>query len=146
MANRAQGESRPPHGVPLLAAASSARAPATRPSTPSGAPPSALVVSELADDAEKGDLVERFVGGLAAKATQIEEAFAANDRETVRRVAHQLRGAGGGYGFPSITAAAARLEHCAREGDSLDQALAELCDLCRRARSCAATTTAPRAA
>ena len=35
---------------------------------------------------------------------------AASDLEELRRVVHQLKGAGGGYGFPKITEIAARAE------------------------------------
>lgn len=91
-------------------------------------------MSDLAGDEEMSELVERFVGGLRAHATRLEAAFDASDREAVRRIAHQIKGAAGGYGFPTITEAAARLEQQARELENLDQALAEVCDMCRRAR------------
>lgn len=45
------------------------------------------------------------------------EAALAGDADAlaaVRRLAHQLRGSGGFYGFPAITAAAARLEELIR--------------------------------
>ena len=138
---------RTPRGVPLLSEAVSAQVP-TVPhvaAMTSGLMPRGLLVSELADDLEMGDLIERFVSGLSAQATRIDDAQAANDRKTVRRIAHQLKGAAGGYGFPTITTAAGRLE-LARDGDSIDQALADLCNLCRRARARAETSTATRAA
>ena len=140
VAEHARG--RAPRGVPLLSTAAEAAVP-TAPAARSGATrPSALIISELADDPEMGDLIDRFVTGLSAQAQKLEDAQAASDRETLRRVAHQLKGAAGGYGFPTITTAAARLEECAREGDAVDQALADVCDMCRRARARAGASPA----
>lgn len=65
------------------------------------------------------DLIERCTNGLPLQATRLEEALGADERETIRRVAHQLKGAARGYGYPTITAAAARLEQQAREGETL---------------------------
>jgi signal transduction histidine kinase/CheY-like chemotaxis protein/HPt (histidine-containing phosphotransfer) domain-containing protein len=142
----------PPRSAPHVMAAATAPSPSVRPSVrPSGRPSlkpsgprsqaSAFLVSELAGDPEMDTMVDEFVDGLLTQAVSIAEAHAASDRETVRRLAHQLMGSAGGYGFPSITAAAARLEQTAGEGDSGDEALAELCDLCDRARARAVTTT-----
>jgi signal transduction histidine kinase/CheY-like chemotaxis protein/HPt (histidine-containing phosphotransfer) domain-containing protein len=143
VAEHAKGSA--PRNVPLLSAAMPV---ATSIATPVAAPalaPNAprFVVSELADDEEMTALVEHFTAGLPAQAKRLEDALDANDRETVRRLAHQLKGAAGGYGYPTITSAAARLEQQAREGETFTQALAEVGDLCRRARasSNAATTT-----
>ena len=137
-----------PRGAPLLAEAAKAAVPtAARAPKPAEAPASATVaksapvstsraiVSELTDDEDMVELVERFVGSLGAQATKLDDAQSANDRESIRRIAHQIKGAAGGYGFPSITTAASVLEHAAREGDSIDQPLAEVTDQCRRARA-----------
>ncbi len=133
-----------PRGAPLLAEAVKAQVPtsgtiATRAATAAASGPSPAtsrrVVSELADEEDMVELIESFVRGLSAQADKLDDAQGASDRETIRRVAHQLKGAAGGYGFPSITAAASLLEHAAREGDSVDQPLADVTDLCRRARA-----------
>ena len=55
-------------------------------------------------------------------------------------LAHKLKGAAGGYGFPSISAAAATLEDSARAAEALDKLELEahaLVELCRRARATA---------
>jgi signal transduction histidine kinase/CheY-like chemotaxis protein/HPt (histidine-containing phosphotransfer) domain-containing protein len=122
-----------PRNVPLLSAAMPA---ATKSMTTT-----ALVVSELADDEEMTDLVERFTNGLPAQAKHLEDALSAGDREGIRRAAHQLKGAAGGYGYPTITAAAARLEERAREGTTMEQAISDVADLCRRARARHESTT-----
>ncbi len=117
-----------PRGVPLL----SIRPPMARTVRPSVA---SELLSEFADDPDMSELVDTFTAGLPAQAKRLEDAFDANDREAVRRLAHQLKGSAGGYGFPSITTAAARLEQEARDGATLSQALADVCDQCRRARA-----------
>ncbi len=123
-----------PRGVPLLSngmvSATTRRASA-----------SSDLVSELEDDPDMTELIEGFTRGLPAQAQRLEDALDANDREAVRRLAHQLKGSAGGYGFPTITEAAARLEQVAREGETLAQALADVCDLCRRARAASALPT-----
>jgi HPt (histidine-containing phosphotransfer) domain-containing protein len=53
----------------------------------------------------------------------------------LERLAHQLKGAAGSYGFPQVTPVAARLEQAARERRSTDAMLAclsEMADLCVR--------------
>jgi signal transduction histidine kinase/CheY-like chemotaxis protein/HPt (histidine-containing phosphotransfer) domain-containing protein len=134
-----------PRGAPLLTEAAKAAVPSSAVVPAAAKAPSASpsdpVVSELADDADMTELVDSFVSGLAAQAKRLEDAHSANDRETVRRLAHQLKGAAGGYGFPTITAAASVLEERAREGAAIAQAIADVTDLSRRARARAASTT-----
>jgi signal transduction histidine kinase/CheY-like chemotaxis protein/HPt (histidine-containing phosphotransfer) domain-containing protein len=136
-----------PHHVALVSFAM----PEVTPSAPKSAevpvaPAAAgLLVSEFADDEDMAELVERFTTGLPAVALRLEEALEANDREAIRRTAHQLKGSAGGYGFPTITAAAGRLEASARDVEAPLTVLAEVTALCRRARRRAdapsATTT-----
>jgi signal transduction histidine kinase/HPt (histidine-containing phosphotransfer) domain-containing protein/ActR/RegA family two-component response regulator len=127
-----------PRGVPLLSMGMSMPAPRK------GAIATTELVSELADDPDMTDLVDHFTAGLPAQAKRLEDAFDANDREAIRRLAHQLKGSAGGYGFPSITTAASRLEQEARDGATMSQALADVCDLCRRARARVTTTPSAR--
>jgi signal transduction histidine kinase/CheY-like chemotaxis protein/HPt (histidine-containing phosphotransfer) domain-containing protein len=114
-----------PRGVPLAAVGSLHALPTT-------ATPVSPLLSEM-DDPDMQELIAKFVGSVKQHATTLESALRADDRETVRRTAHQLKGAAGGYGFPTITSAAQRLESAAREGEPLAQKVAELADLCRRA-------------
>jgi CheY-like chemotaxis protein/HPt (histidine-containing phosphotransfer) domain-containing protein len=124
-----------PRGVPLLSNGM-VSAPIKRASA------SSEIHSELADDPDMAELIDGYIQGLPAQAKRLEDAFDANDRETVRRLAHQLKGSAGGYGFPTITEAAARLEELARAGETISQALADVCDLCRRARAARPTRAA----
>lgn len=81
------------------------------------------------------ELVEMFVDGLPDRVTALEKALADQDLETIRTLAHQLKGAGSGYGFPSITEAAEALESTAKteqDLDQLDKQVRELADICTR--------------
>lgn len=69
------------------------------------------ILSELMqEDSSYEDLVANFVSRLSERVTQLEGAIRAADFESVRVTAHQLKGSGGGYGYPMITAVAAELE------------------------------------
>lgn len=96
--------------------------------------------SELASDPEIGELVEQFVTELPERVDVLLAAYREGDTIRVRTIAHQLKGAAGGYGFPTIGDAAKQLEQCLRSGGSgaahLEQircGVEELVELCRRA-------------
>ncbi len=105
-----------------------------RPSSREGEP----LVSEFGDDPEMRPLVEQFVTHLPARLEELSLASRSGDRETVARIAHQLKGAAGGYGFKIMTESAARLEAAAR-GDvpEISAPLDDLVALCRRAKAVA---------
>ena len=107
-----------------------------------GAPQrSGLATSEIAGDADLAALVEQFVGQLPARVDALEQARAEEDLNMLRTLAHQLKGAAGSYGFPSITTAAAKLEQDLQEqasADVLADSLRQLADLCRQAQPCPA--------
>jgi HPt (histidine-containing phosphotransfer) domain-containing protein len=91
--------------------------------------------STLEADSEVRDLLDGFVKNLAGSARATEEALARGDLPTIASQAHQLRGAGGIYGFPAITEAAAVLERAIRSGqdpEAVARLVAELTGLCRR--------------
>lgn len=50
--------------------------------------------------------------------TLMQAALAAQDFDTVRTVAHGMKGAGGSYGFATISALAAAIEAAAKHGQS----------------------------
>ena len=97
--------------------------------------PDGAIGSELVrEDASFADIVTRFVAGLGDRLTRMEDAVRAADFDALRTAAHQLKGSGGGYGYPILTDRASRLEKHARDR-ALDQcadALAELQETCRR--------------
>ena len=97
--------------------------------------PTALI-SELADDDDMLDLIEMFVGELPETIAGIQKAIDERDLETLGVLAHQMKGAAGCFGFPTMTDAARLLEASMKAGEELstieEQARA-LTDLCNRA-------------
>jgi HPt (histidine-containing phosphotransfer) domain-containing protein len=94
--------------------------------------------SELSHDAELQLLVAMFVDELPQRIAAIQECQRLGLWDELRRLAHQLKGVGGTYGFDALTPSAARLEQCAARGepeDEIRQALTALADLCRCVRA-----------
>ncbi len=88
--------------------------------------------SAFSDDPEMAEIVVRFVAHLPAQVGALEAAAA--DGAALRTLAHQMSGAAGSFGFPQISAAAARLEAALEERApaAAETALGELLALCRR--------------
>lgn len=90
------------------------------------------VYSTFADDPDYADLLKMFVETMPEKRQAVEEAFGSGDLDGVRTQAHQLKGAGGGYGFDGLSSVAAELEEACKAGDidrvglSLDRLLGYL--------------------
>ena len=76
------------------------------------------IYSELAQsDADFAEIVELFVDGLAARLRSMEEALQNKDLDSLRRLFHQLKGSGGGHGYPLLTSHAADLEQMVINSD-----------------------------
>ncbi|MEQ1502824.1 MAG: ATP-binding protein [Myxococcota bacterium] len=92
--------------------------------------------SEFEDDPELRELVIRFVTTLPERADAIRAGLARDDQPVITRLAHQLKGSAPSYGFPTIGAAAARLEDACRSGDPVAREVTadELLALIGRAR------------
>src|SRR5207248_1310535 len=82
----------------------------------------------LAADAEIARLLDGFVGRLPERLGAMERALGARDLVGLADLAHQLKGAATGYGFPTITEAAAELEAVAAARGEVERALAALAD------------------
>ena len=95
------------------------------------------VVSEFAGDTDMAELIEYFITELKDRIGRLENAWVVGDHERLRQVAHQLKGAAGGYGFPAITHSAADLEFSLTAEQAELSCLAEkveaLISLCKRA-------------
>ncbi len=66
--------------------------------------------SEFAGDPEMIGLVKMFVDEMPQRVEAILESWRRGATGDLRRQAHQLKGACGGYGFPAVGAAAGSLE------------------------------------
>lgn len=96
------------------------------------------LLSEFAADPEMAPLIAAFLSKLESKATLMSQYLIDNRLDDLSRLAHQLKGTGGGYGFPAISDAARRVEHDVTSDQALsqiEQSVAELSDLCRQAVS-----------
>lgn len=82
----------------------------------------------LAADPELFDLVRDFVQGLDRRVSDMQHARNAGDWIRLRSLAHQLKGAGGSYGYPDLSELAGRLESAAIETQSVavDHLLSEI--------------------
>ncbi len=75
------------------------------------------IYSDLAQsDPDFAEIVELFVVGLTKRLDAMQDALQANDMDCLRRPAHQLKGSGGGHGYPTLSQNASVLEQQILEG------------------------------
>lgn len=94
------------------------------------------IISTLADDPEMADIVELFTDELPKRIESLESAFRSREWDTVRTLAHQLKGAAPSYGFESIGVAAALVESLVKsdpDAEQISDEVEDLISLCRRA-------------
>lgn len=68
-------------------------------------------------DASFEPLVPKFMTNRKKEIATMTEALAQHDFETVRKVAHGMKGVSGSYGFHAMTTVAARLEQAAKAAE-----------------------------
>ena len=72
--------------------------------------------SALAEHPDVRDVLPIFIGRLGTRVRDLRSLHAAGNREELRRLAHQLKGAGKSYGFAPITEHALELEELIEAG------------------------------
>jgi HPt (histidine-containing phosphotransfer) domain-containing protein len=72
--------------------------------------------SAYENDPDMLEIVREFAAELPARIAKLESHLAAGEMHELQTLAHQLKGAGGGYGFPQITDLAASLEAALKQG------------------------------
>lgn len=86
--------------------------------------------SEFENDPDMAQLLREFALGLADSRARLRRSLAEGNWREVQRVGHQLKGAGGGYGYPSLSEAGSQLEAAAAAATSrtpqLDAAVANV--------------------
>jgi signal transduction histidine kinase/DNA-binding NarL/FixJ family response regulator/HPt (histidine-containing phosphotransfer) domain-containing protein len=97
-----------PAPVPAAAAEPTVPAPA-RAARPADA--ADALISQFRDDPDMAAVIEEFVNGLPAQVARIRDLVGGRNLGELRRTVHQLKGAGGGYGFPQITEFALKAEN-----------------------------------
>ena len=111
----------------------------TDPSSTQSSATTAPLQSTLSSDPDMAELVEFFVDEMADRVATIRSAAEQNDLGQLRVVAHQLKGAGTGYGFEPITVSAGTLEQMIKEAGpaaetaSFQSQIDDLISLCSRA-------------
>jgi signal transduction histidine kinase/CheY-like chemotaxis protein len=93
--------------------------------------------STLSGDPQLAEILPQFVRSLGGRAAALRAAAQRHDLDTLRRLAHQIKGAAGGYGFPLLGEAAERLERAIDEDErssEIEVLLDDLLSVCGRAR------------
>lgn len=85
------------------------------------------IKNELWNDEDFRPLVESFIGGLSDYQAKLKSALNEKHWAELQSLAHQLKGSGGSFGFPSVSTAAKELEILLKNTDvaALDEALVE---------------------
>jgi CheY-like chemotaxis protein/HPt (histidine-containing phosphotransfer) domain-containing protein len=94
------------------------------------------IVSEYADDPYMKEIIGNFVVNLHKYCDDLNAAVGSQDRESLRRLGHNISGSAGGYGFPMISKAAKVVENLVKKESELTLISTEvdsLVALCRRA-------------
>lgn len=81
-------------------------------------------------DRDLEDLIPRYLSSVLQYASDMEKLLASGDFAQVARIAHNLKGSGGGYGFMPITEMGAAIEQAAKasNGGPIPDLLARLND------------------
>jgi HPt (histidine-containing phosphotransfer) domain-containing protein len=91
--------------------------------------------SGFADDPDMREVLDEFVAKLPERVRQLGDLLEASNVDELRRAVHQLKGAGGGYGFPAITDAAAIAEKRVKARSDLNAIAADIRSLIEIIRS-----------
>lgn len=100
-------------------------------------PPIRLISRLVQDDPEMADIVTEFVEAIPARIESLREAWREQSWDRLKTLAHQLKGAGGSYGYPDITTLGAAMEQGfkARQAQEFDRWIEELDALMKAARA-----------
>jgi len=66
-------------------------------------------------DIDLEDLIPGFLENRRKDIVEIESLLASDDYETIQRLGHSMKGAGGGYGFDEITNIGMHIEQASKE-------------------------------
>jgi response regulator RpfG family c-di-GMP phosphodiesterase len=114
-----------------------APAPASAAARPPSAPTSASGQhqSVYESDPQMKELIEGYIQRLPVEVAKLTELMQTSEIESLRRVVHQLKGSGGGYGFAQLTELAALADKSIKEGAAMEQVRIQVEDLIRYIRA-----------
>ena len=67
---------------------------------------------------ELAELIPGFLANRANDVASLRALVSRNDLQSICRIAHSMKGSGGGYGFDAITRLGGEMEQAARSGDT----------------------------
>ncbi len=76
------------------------------------------IYSGYADYADLVELADEFAAGLKEDVESMRKVLKSGDHDGLRRLAHQMNGAGGNYGYPMLTEAAKAIEEATKAEDA----------------------------
>ncbi|MGA3068388.1 MAG: response regulator [Tepidisphaeraceae bacterium] len=91
--------------------------------------------SSLGDDVEMTEVIREFVGRLPNSVRVVNQLLAEEKLAELGRQVHQLKGAGGGYGFDAITKLATQADRDIKRGAAIEQIKADVDALVALVRS-----------
>jgi PAS domain S-box-containing protein len=91
-----------------------------------------MILSQFADDPQLAEILPGFVERLPAQLDALCEALEEERLDDIQRLAHRLKGAGGSYGYPTLSEVAKSLELAAKaqDVDGATATLAEVKEVC----------------
>jgi signal transduction histidine kinase/CheY-like chemotaxis protein/HPt (histidine-containing phosphotransfer) domain-containing protein len=98
--------------------------PASTPQSASGAHQSIYE-----SDPQMKELIEGYIQRLPVEVAKLTELMQTDEIESLRRVVHQLKGSGGGYGFAQLTELAALADKSIKEGAAMERVHHQVEDL-----------------
>lgn len=99
--------------------------------------PSKLISELIEEDEDMREIVEEFVDGLAERLDDLCKSYETGDWDRLRTIAHQLKGAGGSYGYPQLSDLGRQMEtdFIARQGDQFENFAQQLREMTAAARA-----------
>ncbi|QOV88355.1 ATP-binding protein [Humisphaera borealis] len=106
-----------------------------RKAIPEPVAPEPRLRSTHADDSKVSKLVERFIARLPERVASIESLMRKRSLDELKHALHNLKGAGGGYGFSTVSDLAGRAEQQIRDAAAIDDIRDQIEDLLQTVRN-----------
>ena len=139
LAKYMNGQDRPAETEPVVEQAPASPAPpvaTTAPQPPSPAVASSQFIrSAFEKEPQVQKLLAKFVARLPERVRTLADLLRERDFEKLRQAVHQLKGAGGGYGFPQMSDLAAKAEQSIKAGEALENIETQVHQLMQLVRS-----------